>query len=322
MFTCPLPLVPPHWGGTTTRSEIKRINRFSPYAILKAVSASDLVIGGGGSLFQDKTSFRSLLYYASILKLAHLFKKKVVLLGQGVGPLSRSLSQWIVRHVFNTAKSISVRDPLSHDTLLELGVRQPIVSSADLGFNREVISDSVFHPQGKILLALHPRENSSGLSQLIQTALPLEEPPEFIFLECQKGDRKVMVHDGLLPFVKEIWSLNELFSSSNHPSDVEHKRHPQGTVPISCLISTRYHACVWAALHGIPFLTLGEDPKLRSLSESLKQEYISLGDITSASLTLRRVCATLSSYHQNLIETVPYIITQSENNKIALRNVI
>ena len=48
----------------------------SPVSILKAIKDSDLVIFGGGSIFQDVTSFKSIVYYSVICFLSRLFKKK------------------------------------------------------------------------------------------------------------------------------------------------------------------------------------------------------------------------------------------------------
>ena len=48
---------------------------------------SELIISGGGSLLQDVTSKRSLLYYLSIIGLGKFFGKKVMLFAQGIGPI-------------------------------------------------------------------------------------------------------------------------------------------------------------------------------------------------------------------------------------------
>ena len=41
----------------------------------------------------------------------------------------------------------------------------------------------------------------------------------------------------------------------------------------SCIVSSRYHTCLWAALLGIPFISVGTDPKCVSLSTIFGQEH-------------------------------------------------
>ena len=60
----------------------------------------DLLLSGGGSLLQDITSKRSLLYYLFILALGLLLKKKVMLFGQGIGPIHNRLCMNCVASVY------------------------------------------------------------------------------------------------------------------------------------------------------------------------------------------------------------------------------
>ncbi|MBM3457741.1 MAG: polysaccharide pyruvyl transferase CsaB, partial [Armatimonadetes bacterium] len=61
---------------TQRRLRLRAVPRFHPVAVLAAVRASDLVLSGGGSLLQDRTSMKSLLYYLSVLILAKRLGKK------------------------------------------------------------------------------------------------------------------------------------------------------------------------------------------------------------------------------------------------------
>ena len=57
--------------------------------LAKLLQPGDLLVGGGGSIFQDATSKRSLLYYLSLLSLADRRKARVMLFGQKVLVLCR-----------------------------------------------------------------------------------------------------------------------------------------------------------------------------------------------------------------------------------------
>jgi len=50
---------------------------------LKPILFSDVLISGGGSLLQDITSLRSLIYYLTVIMTAIIFRKKVIIFAQG-----------------------------------------------------------------------------------------------------------------------------------------------------------------------------------------------------------------------------------------------
>ena len=56
--------------ATARREGVKAVFRYAPLRILWAIARSDLFLFGGGTLLQDKTSKRSLLYYDFISRLA------------------------------------------------------------------------------------------------------------------------------------------------------------------------------------------------------------------------------------------------------------
>ena len=60
---------------------------------LWGMATSDCVILGGGSLFQDQTSTKNVLYYTGLSLLALLMRKKVWHVGQGIGPLKNPLAR-------------------------------------------------------------------------------------------------------------------------------------------------------------------------------------------------------------------------------------
>jgi len=69
------------------------INRYNFIEIYKRRKEFKIFILGGGGLFQDKTSFRSLLYYIFLIKFMKFLKKKVIILNVGVGPILRKISK-------------------------------------------------------------------------------------------------------------------------------------------------------------------------------------------------------------------------------------
>lgn len=89
---------------------VNSIRNFDINEVINSIKHTDIVISGGGSLFQDVTSLKSLLYYAFILSLAIFFNKKTIIFAQGIGPLNSKISQIIVKNILKNCSYISVRD--------------------------------------------------------------------------------------------------------------------------------------------------------------------------------------------------------------------
>ena len=111
----------------------------------KAIRSADLLISGGGSLFQDITGKRSLFYYLHIIKMAMRRKKPVLIYSQGIGPIESAWGRKRTVKVLRKAKRITVRDEDSADTLKAWGFRRgrvkvtadPVLNIGDL--EREVV---------------------------------------------------------------------------------------------------------------------------------------------------------------------------------------
>ena len=62
---------------TAAKYSVASIHRFNPLEIFSSLRGCDLLLSGGGSLLQDVTSKRSLLYYLSILAFFFLWRNHV-----------------------------------------------------------------------------------------------------------------------------------------------------------------------------------------------------------------------------------------------------
>jgi polysaccharide pyruvyl transferase WcaK-like protein len=82
-------------------------------ALIKAMLASDLVVVGGGGLFQDDDSLIKMPYWALRVALAKALGAEVVGYCLGVGPLKHPLSRVFARLAFACMSVISVRDPVA-----------------------------------------------------------------------------------------------------------------------------------------------------------------------------------------------------------------
>ncbi len=101
---------------------IDAADRMDIRTLRATIGRSDLLISGGGSLLQDTTSFKSLLYYLFVMRIAASCRVPVMLYAQGIGPLRRGISRKLVRMTVNRAAYITVRDEGSAELLRSIGV--------------------------------------------------------------------------------------------------------------------------------------------------------------------------------------------------------
>ena len=115
-------------------------------SFLPALIKSDVLISGGGSLLQDKTSLKSLLYYLGVIYIALIFGKKVEIYSQGIGPIKSFIGKLLKIIAFAFVSKISVRDPQSQELLKSWKI------------NSELVPDPVFSLE-------IPVKNKKGISK-------------------------------------------------------------------------------------------------------------------------------------------------------------
>jgi hypothetical protein len=101
--------LPPGWRGV--------------FAVWKAAARADLVLCGGGGLFQDDDSLAKMPYWAVRVALARILAGRVVGYALGVGPLRAASSRLFARLAFACMEKISVRDRRAQDVAEVLSTR-------------------------------------------------------------------------------------------------------------------------------------------------------------------------------------------------------
>ena len=64
---------------TISNYAVKSVYTFSFKSIFSELKNTDFLISGGGSLLQDATSLKSLIYYLFVIKMAQIFRKKIII---------------------------------------------------------------------------------------------------------------------------------------------------------------------------------------------------------------------------------------------------
>ena len=117
------------------------VDRFHIFSLLRAIHRCDLLISGGGSLLQDRTSTKSIMYYLTVMNLAKFMKKKVMLYANGIGPVIKPANRRRVCAAVSRADLITLRDENSVEELRSMGVnRDDMYVTADPVFTFDCLS--------------------------------------------------------------------------------------------------------------------------------------------------------------------------------------
>ncbi|MDA8235334.1 MAG: polysaccharide pyruvyl transferase CsaB [Clostridia bacterium] len=265
---------------TTSQHSVKAVNRWKIPEILLAVQKCDLLISGGGSLLQDVTGAKSVVYYLGIVRLAKLLGKPVMFYANGVGPVTKPLTKMLINLIGNKVDTITVRDEQSLNDLREMGVNKPMARiSADpaLGINREVIDLN------------HGRELLKNLGLEVHEGKPILGICVREWEGLTEYTTKIgRVADGL---AAQGWQV--VLLPMHHPKDVEPSRrvakvmtspaivveeeyHVKDTLAmignLDFLLGMRLHALVMASVMHVPFLGISYDPKVDRFLELIGLE--------------------------------------------------
>ena len=275
----------------TRRTSLACLSRFDPFAISNVLKRSKMLISGGGSLLQDKTSKRSLGYYAGVIRAAEKRDAKVAVLANGIGPISDEGNKEKTRSVIDKAQFVSVRDNGSKAELVRLGIKnsERVRVSADPAF---LIPPSSGHSLDRALAKLG-LENKKYFAVSVR---PLNAPKnkknyisdsdaasvEQIASVCAG----VAGRHGLTPLVIPMQrtqdeKLCRMLCDSLNSAGIEAKMlipdSAQDLIAIlgrsELVIGMRLHAIIFASSAACPVIGLSYDPKVASMMHELGQDY-------------------------------------------------
>ncbi|MCL6476286.1 MAG: polysaccharide pyruvyl transferase CsaB [Firmicutes bacterium] len=262
-----------------TRREhgMEAIPRTSLREVWRTMRSSLLFVLGGGSLIQDVTSARSVVYYLGMHTLARRARCRIAWVGQGIGPLRRGWArQWTARAA-RQADAVVVRDPASAQLLQAMGISQVQVG-ADLSFllpeadteNGWKLLQRFGVEKNDVVIAMVPRRWAGGQ---VAVASLFQSLGRFAVKQCQA--RAVLLpmqvsRDGEL--IQEIASAVPEAIAMVEPLSVREVRD----VLACCraVVGVRLHALMLAAASGVPALAISYDPKVRAFWEPVEPKHV------------------------------------------------
>lgn len=270
---------------------IDAVYTFSVFKIGRLLRRTKLYISGGGTLMQDATSTRSLLYYLFSIRQAHRCGCKVMLYGCGIGPISKERNQKRTAKVLNRyVNIISVRDRYSIETLEQLGVTEPEI-----------------HLNADPALLIDPPDTDELRSYLRRSGLV--EGKSYVMIALRPWDgftEKIGAFAAAAEYLHREYGLIPLLYAMEPARDeaavkaVAEKIHCPHLVlsagtngaeilalvrRMSLVISMRLHTLIFASGQGVPVVGIVYDPKVSGFLDYLGQDlYLPLQEVNLGAL--------------------------------------
>jgi polysaccharide pyruvyl transferase CsaB len=304
--------------------KVNSVNRWNIFAVIKVLSEAKLFISGGGSVIQDATSTKSLLYYLFLIVLARSFKNKVMLYANGIGPINKKRNRKLAKEVLNKVDVITLREEDSQDTLNELGIINPktaVTCDPVIGIteiNEEEVDNLLFRYglMGKkyIVVSLRDWKTISSFEDgLIASLNEIKKKHlcELLFLPMQ--------------YPLDV-AINKKFARLTNSLCYDKRLTAEMTIGIAqksiLAIGMRLHLLIYAFTAAIPSVGIAYDPKVESVMKYFGQDtYLGLLEFTKLSFTAKvdRIIQNLPEYKENLSGR---LIDLKEKNKKNIELVI
>lgn len=254
---------------TSETHKLRAVNRWNLFKVIREIAACDILISGGGGLFQDSTGSIGLYYYLLIIFLAKLAGKKIYIYGAGVNNL-KYLNRIITAKIFKLADGITVRERESFNLLVNWGLpKDKIVVTADPVMLKEVKAGRHVQDKPTVVFILRPPVKSRWSVELfskLADALAQRLKADIVFMPFHpQNDRE--------------YSLCIMHMMKAKASLVEWKKFDdiyETVGKADLVISQRLHGLILALLYGIPLIGISEDTKIDRFLKELGQKNISL----------------------------------------------
>lgn len=233
---------------------------------LDAYKKADAFVLGGGGLFTDADGLKAVWIWFIQALIAKFYGKKILMIGQSVGPLSSKTAKYLTRTVFSWADSISVRDDSSKALLENLGITKDIDVSSDLAMNLQEVYPS--------LIAENERNSYTvvNLKYLERTnKLYEEEVIKFIKFLISQNQQNVYLKpfgNGKISDEKYLSKLIDQYGLDKNKVRVHTDYSVEGTLKLIAnakfLLGMRLHSLIFASVCKTPFIGINYHDKVKN----------------------------------------------------------
>ncbi|AFS79082.1 polysaccharide pyruvyl transferase [Gottschalkia acidurici 9a] len=309
---------------TYNKHNVNAIDRKNIFQIIKEIRKCDILISGGGSLLQDVTSARNVIYYLSIMIIGILFRKKVMIYSQGIGPINRPINRYLTKIVLNKVDVITLRDHKSEKILREINIKNkninvtadPVIGlkKRDTKLGREMLVKSGMKDTNKPIIgfAIRGRDRDQNLIDVMSSVSDKiidEMGVNVVFIPFHYGeDMKVLSEieqnmKNKAIFLKGKYDINEMLSIIGN---------------LDLLIGIRLHSLIFGAVMNIPMIAVSYDPKINNFMEYLDEDvFCNVSELDEDSLVseIRDKISHEEEYKRKLYDKVEYLKERLHQNE-------
>lgn len=294
---------------TRDAHKINTVSRSKIIDIIRNIKNCDLLISGGGSLLQDVTSSRSLLFYLSLIFIAKIFNKKVMFYCNGYGPVRKRINKFLIKKIIKNVDLITLRDEESYKELKKLGITKNVMVAADAAFTMEPAEEervneiaeieNICEDEDVIAISVRRWTDDDTTKNVISKTIDY----------LVKENKKIVLIPMKYPDDVEI-SLEIKEMCESNPHVIENQYSPKEVLGLmkkfKMLIGIRLHALIFAAIAGVPVVGIEYDPKIRGflkLIDGVNSGDIDKLDYTNLCLCIEQVWNEKEKYKSKLVES-------------------
>ena len=291
---------------------VEAYDRYNFFSIVKAIKNTDILVSGGGTLFQDITSKKSIWYYLGIVKLALLMGKKVCIAYQGMGPINTKFYRWMTKRTLNNknVKLVALRDKQAYDYAKEMGIKEEkmVLSSERIYMMKppakertiKILNENVHnHFEGEKLIGSPVRQwkdkDRTDLFAELADELVEKYNARIVFFPFHKPKdaeiSKIIMHK------MKHEDKTVLIPNRYLPSEI------LGTMGLMDVnIGVRLHALVFSALMDVPTIGISYEPKIDGFLEMINMTPVCTYENISVEKILEKVDSFMKDNNVNYKE--------------------
>lgn len=275
---CRITVMSGHPRQTKKVYGVNAVQRLNLFSVLSAFRHGKLLIFGGGNLLQDGSSFRSLLYYTTVLRLAKSKGMRIMVYANGIGPLRR-LGKKLSARALHCADRITLREQSSLAACEQMGLPvEKLRITADPAFTlREAEPSWVRHLCHRYAILPGTQYFIVALREWKSHA---EEKKKAVAAACDAINAEfgytpvfLPMHDPLDNAVNretaEMCTCKTLFLSGISGRELLGILHRMEFV-----IAMRLHTLIYSTAVAVPSIALAYDEKLRAFMETAELPYM------------------------------------------------
>ena len=258
--------------------------------IKKELKKSRLLVFGGGSLLQDATSLRSLIFYAWVLRTAERTGCPSVIWG-GVGPLTTRTARRIAARAVRRTDAVYARDSAAAAEFLSLGARRVIPARDPAADTKPEDIPSELEktiPWGRRYIAFFPR--SIAALRRPGGKRTGKKADDALFSALTGAAQRLADGLGAVPVFAAMSPEDD--AVCRRMADATGGRAipagtltPGGLVTLAAgadaVIAVRLHAAIFACSAGVPTVIVDHDPKTAGFAADAHIPALPVGGLTA-----------------------------------------